>query len=198
MDDEIYPLLPWLHSSETCEHIFAECRKLIKDFTFLDFLYMVSRLHILIRSAVKYCHSSDPKARAAGYAHTYFDSRHIDLAQLSIFPTDAEIDVATKEAWEEANSLFVLLGVSPSDLKAAELRPEKPHLPSVDSWFDSGRDPLAESIHAFPPQYRRASPFEETNSDMSSDEDELNDEFDRDDEDSETDAAVLQKIIDDK
>ena len=48
MDGEIYPLLPWLHSSETCEHIFGECQKLVKDFTFLDFLYMIPRLHILV------------------------------------------------------------------------------------------------------------------------------------------------------
>ena len=37
MGGEIYPLLPWLHSSETCKHIFGECQKLIKDFTFLNF-----------------------------------------------------------------------------------------------------------------------------------------------------------------
>jgi hypothetical protein len=185
MDGEIYPLLPWLHSSETCEHIFAECRKLIKDFTFLDFLYMVPRLHMLIRYIIKSRNSSDPKAQAAGYAHTYFDSSRIDLAQLSIFPTDAEIEATTKEAWEEANSLFVLLGVSPSDLKTAESQPEKAHLPSINSWFGPGQDPLTESIRAFPP----ATPVEE----ISDNEDEF--DFDGDDE---TDAATLQKIIDDE
>ena len=30
--DQHYPLLPWLHSTEMCEHTFAECRKLVKDF----------------------------------------------------------------------------------------------------------------------------------------------------------------------
>ena len=45
---EHYPLLPWLHSTEICEHVFAECRKLVKDFTHLNFLHMVPWLHILI------------------------------------------------------------------------------------------------------------------------------------------------------
>lgn len=27
-----YPFIPWLHSTEACEHLFAECRKLVKDF----------------------------------------------------------------------------------------------------------------------------------------------------------------------
>jgi len=62
LGDEIYPLMPWLHSSETCEHLFAECRKLIKDFTFLDFLYMIPRLTILIRMAVKLGHTTSPNA----------------------------------------------------------------------------------------------------------------------------------------
>jgi hypothetical protein len=185
--------------SETYKHIFAECRKLIKDFTFLDFLYMVPRLHILIRSAVKYCHSGDPKARAAGYAHTYFDSSGIDLAQLSIFPTDTEIEATTKVAWEEANSLFVLLGVSPSDLKTAESRPAFTHLPSIHSWFEPGQDPLTENTHAFAYHQRPAASFEEANSDnLASDEEEFEDEFDGDAEEADSDAAVLQKILDEE
>ena len=46
-----YPLLLWLHSTELCEHIFAECRKLIKDFTHLNLLFMTVRLHVLVRAA---------------------------------------------------------------------------------------------------------------------------------------------------
>jgi hypothetical protein len=35
MDSKVFPLLLWLHSSEICEHLFSECRKLIKDFTYI-------------------------------------------------------------------------------------------------------------------------------------------------------------------
>ena len=99
MDEEsdynCYPLLPWLHSSETCEHVFGECRKLIKDFTFLDFIYMIPKLTALIRSTVRQGHTDNHRAHAGGYAHTYIDAEDCDLAQLSIFPTDEEIQMVT-------------------------------------------------------------------------------------------------------
>ena len=58
---------------------------------------------------------SDPKARASGYAHTYYDMEDINLATVSIFPPDEDIEIAAKEAWEEADGLFTALGVSPTD-----------------------------------------------------------------------------------
>ncbi|PSS18269.1 hypothetical protein PHLCEN_2v3207 [Hermanssonia centrifuga] len=118
-DGKRYPFVPWLHSTEICKHLFAECRKLIKDFTLLDFIFMVPRLSILLRTAIRFSRASDLKARAARYAHTYTDSEGVDLALLSIFPTDDEIEVAAKEAWEEAENLLELLGITPSDLLSA-------------------------------------------------------------------------------
>ena len=59
MDSKVFPLLLWLHSSKICEHLFAECCKLIKDFTYLDFIYMVPRLLILICAAVNLGHTGD-------------------------------------------------------------------------------------------------------------------------------------------
>ena len=46
LGEQRYPLLPWLHSTKICKHVFAECRKLVKDFTYLNFLYMVPCLHV--------------------------------------------------------------------------------------------------------------------------------------------------------
>jgi hypothetical protein len=139
----VYPLLPWLHSSETCEHVFAECRKLIKDFTFLDFLYMLPRLHVLIRATVHLSYTSDPKARAQGYAHMYLDADGVNNHVLSQFPMDEEITVAAKEAWDESDSLFTLLGVSPSEfMHAPDVQPTSLRLPSIDSWFSPGQDPI--------------------------------------------------------
>src|SRR6202044_1510276 len=112
-----------LHSSETCEHVFGECQKLIKDFTFLNFLYMIPRLHILTRAAVKLNHTSDPKARVSGYAHTYFDMEDINLTTLSVFPTDEDIETMAKEVWEEADGLFTALGVSPTDFMGTNPTP---------------------------------------------------------------------------
>ncbi|KAI0363681.1 hypothetical protein BV20DRAFT_957785 [Pilatotrama ljubarskyi] len=117
----------------------------IKDFTYLDFLYLVPKLHALLRSLIKLSHTSDPRARAAGYAHTYFDTDDADLATLARFPTDAEIHQAAKDAWEEAESIFALLGVAPSDfihLDSAAPGAEV-HLPSISAWFTPADDSSA-------------------------------------------------------
>ena len=81
----IWPLLFWLHSSEPCEHIFAECRKIKKDFTHEDFVYMVPKLDTLLNTAVWQCKKEDLRARANGYAHTYLDSLQVDLLKLAKF-----------------------------------------------------------------------------------------------------------------
>ncbi|KAF9486852.1 hypothetical protein BDN71DRAFT_1554513, partial [Pleurotus eryngii] len=47
--DDAFPLLPWLHSTEACEHVFGEARCVVKDFTMLDFLHMVPKLQVRIR-----------------------------------------------------------------------------------------------------------------------------------------------------
>lgn len=43
---EIFPLFPWLHSTEACEHAFGEARQIVKDFTLLDLIYMIPKLRI--------------------------------------------------------------------------------------------------------------------------------------------------------
>lgn len=111
-----YPLLPWLHATELCEHIFAECRKLIKDFTHLNFLFMTVRLHVLVHAAAVFSRGTDPKARAMGYSHSYLDPETAELKSLAIFPTDEEIEVIAGEAWEEAIALLDLLGIQNTDI----------------------------------------------------------------------------------
>lgn len=106
------PLLPWLHSSEACEHVFGEARHVVKYFTFLDFIYMIPKLHIKLHETVVRGKSSNGKARAAGYSHTYFDNEGLDLVALSTYPTDAEIQVLAEQAAQAANSLIALLGVN--------------------------------------------------------------------------------------
>ena len=43
---ENYPLLPWLHSSEPTEHVYAEGRKNVKDFTLFQFYQMMPKFTI--------------------------------------------------------------------------------------------------------------------------------------------------------
>lgn len=114
--EQRYPLLPWLHSTETCEHVFAECRKLVKDFTHLNFLHMVPRLHALIRAASMFSKGTNPRAQAMGYSHSYLDSENACIKSLASYPTDGEIALAVGESWEEAVSLLGLLGIQVDDL----------------------------------------------------------------------------------
>lgn len=131
-----YPLLPWLHSTETCEHVFGEARRVVKDFTMLDFCYMASKLRVKVREAVLRQQASDPTARASGYCHTYFDVHGIDLLALATYPTDVEINQVALEAAQEAESLVLLLGVIPGQLlRFQSLSQVQQRLPAIASWY---------------------------------------------------------------
>lgn len=127
------PLLPWLHSSEACEHCFGEARQVVKDFCLLDFLYMIPKLRIKLREAIFQARLSNPKATAAGYSHTYFDIKDINLVELAKYPTNDEIDTIAEQASEENDSLIALLGLVPSQLRRSFF----PYLPNIQSWYDS-------------------------------------------------------------
>ncbi|KAI5884956.1 uncharacterized protein SCHCODRAFT_01176952 [Schizophyllum commune H4-8] len=129
--DRLYPFLPWLHSSEACEHVFGSARQLIKDFTMLDFYYMIPKLRIKIRQAILRGLCGSSKATASGYNHTYFDTTNIDVLALSRFPDDAAIDALAIEASQEAVSLMNLLGVRPDQLRGVLSLPLS--LPGIDS-----------------------------------------------------------------
>ena len=111
-----YPLLPWMHSTEAVEHVFAECRKLVKDFTHLNFIFMTVRLHVLVRLASELGQGTDPKACAMGYSHAYLDSEAACLKSLATFPSDHQIEVASGRAWEEAVTLLGFLGIQVDDI----------------------------------------------------------------------------------
>jgi hypothetical protein len=181
MDGEVHPLLPWLLSTEVCKHIFEECRKLIKDFTYLNFIYMILRLMVLIYAAVNSGYAGDSKARASGYTHTYFDSKDINIAALSTFPSDNEIEEAAKQAWEEADSLFTALSASPADFMRSQS--STLHLSSIGSWFQPGQDPVLDANSTSP------------QSDL---DDGFFPEGEDENGDNDSDAAQLQALIDEE
>ena len=140
--NDINPLLPWLHSTEQCEHIFGEARRIVMDFCFLDFIYMIPKLRVTIREAMLRART-DPRATASGYSHTHFDSRGLDIPTLATFPSDDEINAAAKEAAEETESLLALLGISPNRLRqgvAAELPVKLPPVTSLQMADDTDED----------------------------------------------------------
>ena len=112
----VLPLIPWLHSSEACEHVFGEARQIVKDFAYLDFIYMVPKLRVKLRQTILRALASDPKACASGYNHTYFDHTDVDLRALATFPTNEEIDELAGMAMQEVDSLLALVGIVPGQL----------------------------------------------------------------------------------
>lgn len=132
-----FPLLPWLHSTEACEHGFGEARKIVKDFTMLDLIYMIPKLRIKIREAVFRVQGSDPKACAAGYNHTYFDNTGLNSLSLGTYPSDQDIKLIADAAAQETDSILTLLGLVPSQLHRMQKSSTSISLPSIDSWFKS-------------------------------------------------------------
>jgi hypothetical protein len=130
--DGVYPLLPWLLSTEVCEHVFGLCHQIIKDFTLLDFFYMMPKLFIRLREHTLFSKFSDGKERASGYNHTYTDNRDIDLVALSTYPSDSELNDVAKTAYEEVENLWTLLGAPPSLTQSGPIK-----LPSIRTWFKS-------------------------------------------------------------
>ncbi|KAH9938784.1 uncharacterized protein BXZ73DRAFT_23422, partial [Epithele typhae] len=110
-----FPFCPWLHSTEACEHSFGLARQNVKDFTAMDFYYMIKHIQIKQAEAFRLGQTTDPHARASGYNHTYVDSRDVDLCALATYPDDDAIQKAADEAFAEAESLVVLLGIAPSE-----------------------------------------------------------------------------------
>jgi hypothetical protein len=172
-----FPLLPWLHSSETCEHVFGEARQIVKDFTMLDFFYMLTKLRVKLREAVLSAQSPDFKARANGYCHTYFDVKGIDPLLLATFPSNDDIQDAAKQAMEECESLVVLLGIDPSLLQ--ETYQSSVQLPAISSWYSNALTTGRNS-----------------DGDSSSGDDGYDIDYESDADDRINDAAELQELMD--
>ncbi len=134
------PFYAWLHSSEPCEHTFGESRHIVKDFTMLDFLYMIPKLRLKMRHVILKAKISDGKSRASGYTHTYFDMAGLDQMNLAMFPSDDEISKASVTAADECDSLTSLLGLVPIQIASFSAThsapPANTAIPATDEDFD--------------------------------------------------------------
>lgn len=120
--EETTPFLPWLHSSEACEHVFGMCRRIVPDFCYTDFLHMIPKLRVSLRRAGLRARVSDGKERARGYNITYFDTYGMDPLVLAAYPDDTEISNIATAAYDEAGALMTLLGVDPDTLRVVGRR----------------------------------------------------------------------------
>ncbi|KAI0067574.1 hypothetical protein BV25DRAFT_1876116 [Artomyces pyxidatus] len=108
-----YPFLPWLHSTEVCEHIFGILRQLKADFTYADMLYLEPKLSVLLMGAFQNLSPQEQVNEVAeGYHHTYFNVRGLDLAKLMIWPSDEELATASNEAVRDVQLLLATVGIN--------------------------------------------------------------------------------------
>jgi len=119
-----YPLLPWLHSTETCEHLFGILRQLKKDFSFSDMLYLEPKLRTLMLGEFGNL-TAKQKANetSAGYHHTYFKADDLDLPALFQYPTDIELEAASKAAFAETQQLLATVGIDAAQMLRTYLPP---------------------------------------------------------------------------
>lgn len=147
------PLLPWLHSTEACEHFFGCARQIQQDFTFAEFILMAPKLSVLIgaesksRSASAQACSSEGRA---GYYHTWFDSKGVDPVILATYPSNEQVTAISQVSHEEAASLLQILGMGagvtlPSNVAGVDTRAFQESLENL-SWgrSDDSEDNLVE------------------------------------------------------
>ncbi|THV02572.1 hypothetical protein K435DRAFT_653008, partial [Dendrothele bispora CBS 962.96] len=110
------PLIPHQHGTDSVEHIYAEMRKLIPDFSMQQAILMVPKLTRISKSI----HQSGAKfstptfkATASGYQHAFLDDADLktEYEKLSHFPSDQEFSTIYQTAYEESEALWMLLGV---------------------------------------------------------------------------------------
>lgn len=143
------PLLLWLHSSEICEHVFGECRKLISDFDFASFLHMMPKVHWMVRYSMG-LKIEDAKARAQGYAHKWMDNDGLDLTALATYPTDKELFQISKVAYSDTIDLWRRLGVFIADVQL-ETPPLPPTTVESDEADNADEDDAEAEFTEFPP-----------------------------------------------
>ena len=114
-----YPLLPWLHSTEPCEHLFGALRLLKKDFNFSDILYLEPKLRtLLLGSFGDLSPSEQANQTASGYHHTYFHTKDLDLPTLMTWPSDGDIQNASAVALTEVEGLLGTVGIDAKSMLA--------------------------------------------------------------------------------
>ncbi|RDX45703.1 hypothetical protein OH76DRAFT_1486179 [Lentinus brumalis] len=179
-----YPLLPWLLSTEPCEHSFGTSRLIVEDFKMLQFYYMIPKITAHMRSNIFTSYHGDSKARA-------------NLAVLRQFPTDTEILSIVAGAYEEAVSLWAVLGVSPADLDPTLCSPEH-GLPTPQAVLDDDDDASSDGESEFESDSDELEPAEQLLDDIIAELDSLSTDFITEDEILKLTYAAISLSVDER
>ncbi|QRV82762.1 Ulp1 protease family, carboxy-terminal catalytic domain protein [Ceratobasidium sp. AG-Ba] len=148
LDHGNYPLMPWLHSTKPCEHTFGEARKLESDITVSNFIYIQGKLKALFDAAVLSGEYANANARAAGYFHTEYSDRGIDIAALSSYPTSSIICESSNLGFYEAKALFALCGIPVTNDLVPPNKTIRSTFLRIDQWLPNDDEEI-ESRNAY-------------------------------------------------
>ncbi|GLB36846.1 putative ulp1 protease family, C-terminal catalytic domain [Lyophyllum shimeji] len=154
-----FPLLPWLHSTEPCEHVFGVMRQIKKDFTFSDMLSAEPKLRTLLLGAFGDLSAEEQANQtAAGYHHTYFNADDLDLKELLCYPTEDDLAAASDAAFEEAKQLLGSLGINAADMLTRDVVPPKKKLRAAPATISKGPQTLLQlfALYRAPPATSKA------------------------------------------
>ncbi|KZV96945.1 hypothetical protein EXIGLDRAFT_642640, partial [Exidia glandulosa HHB12029] len=137
--DPNLPLCPWMHSTEACEHNYGFARKILPNFTVMDYLLILFKIYLLTAAWYTSLRArAKDKTTASGYNHTYFDATKFDSRTAAECPTDKDIQSDIRVAYDQAANLMATLGVV-----ARELELQSGALPSLSTLLErTGLDRL--------------------------------------------------------
>ncbi|RIA99983.1 hypothetical protein C2G38_2236202 [Gigaspora rosea] len=100
-----YPLLPWLHGSEGCEHFFGLCRQINNEFTFSDLLYMVPKVSYMYKAYMNGTLNEVIKDKTSGVGYiTYYNTGTLAemINILRQWPSNEDLLCAVHEGYQQA------------------------------------------------------------------------------------------------
>ncbi|CAG8730939.1 10088_t:CDS:2, partial [Cetraspora pellucida] len=109
-----YPLLPWLHGSEGCEHFFGLCRQINNDFTFSDLLYMVPKVSYIYKAYMNSTLNEVMKDKTSGVGYiTHYNTGTLaeTINVLRQWPSNDDLLCAVHEGYQQAWDLTKVLSM---------------------------------------------------------------------------------------
>ncbi|EGG11883.1 uncharacterized protein MELLADRAFT_88981 [Melampsora larici-populina 98AG31] len=112
-----FPLLPWKHGTEMCEHLFGWLRIISPNFTVLDARQLVPKLFAIIKGIMTGTFKVPSSEHIhAGYKHCFEDEGDKPTGDLGYFPSDHELREDLSVAEQRATHLARLCGMDvPTD-----------------------------------------------------------------------------------
>ena len=97
---------------------------------------MVPKLKVPIHEAVLHGQSLDVKATVSGYCHTNFDTKGVNIMELSRFPSNIAVKCAASDAYGEVGLMVLIF---PNHINQHQ-GTDTTFLPPISTWLNDNND----------------------------------------------------------